>query len=233
MTLPTACILQLFLSLAGDHPCLYFIRVSCDSDNGTGHFAITVRILNSSGDSEINVGLLKQSQGCSLSMVSVGSVRLCSWPSPADLCDPNRLPSIRTNPSSPSHLTLVMTVDSLMVTVATGSRCQDITVFGSIFLSVIQALLMSLTLTFHSLPLLGLSSLPHEPIPNNPFLYLFSCFFPGPSLPPVLSNLKNGGFNSRVAWLVRAQITQCVECMVLIGSQKMEAILPMTALHWF
>lgn len=44
-----------------------------------------------------------------------------------------------------------MTADSLVATLATGSKDQDVADFGAIFLSVILVLHMSLTLAFHSL----------------------------------------------------------------------------------
>lgn len=90
-----------------------------------------------------------------------------------------------------------MTADSLVVTLAMGSRCQGVTVFGAIFLSVIQVLCMSLTPALQSLyketdyhPSL---LYPREPMQKGLFLSL-SIFLFLSSLPPVLSNLKKWCF---------------------------------------
>lgn len=160
-----------------------------------------MRIFNSSGDSEINMGLLGQSQGCRLSKLSVGSVRLCSWPLPADTRDTNGLPSIGANPSSPSCLTLVvMTTDSLVQVLGTGMplSLEPLSCLSSRSTSSRSPSSRSLTLAFHSLTKIAfiMRQIIAHPFSTPQPLSLSSCFFPHPSLPPVLSNLKNGGFNS-------------------------------------
>lgn len=76
-----------------------------------------------------------------------------------------------------------MTADSLVATLVIGSTYQDMTDFGSIFLSVIQVLHMSLSLAFHSLApvhhnrLLSIPPLPYELMPNSLFLIYFPFSF--------------------------------------------------------
>lgn len=148
---------------------------------------------------------------------------------------------------SPTIVTLppptVMTAKPLLAILATGSSV-GCDCFREPFSCLSPSLLIVLDSAFYSFPQVFLVTtlimrqiraqpfLPNEP--NCPFfLYLSFFFFHDPSLPPVLSNLKNGGFNSGSARLLRVQNYPVWKVHSPNWLQKLGAILPVTALRWF